>query len=353
MDDPEKSYREGVLKGTADPTELPKDPRESLKATRTKTVDGVALIPDLYTGIVTTVSGEIIPISKQEWASHWEKVAKGKAAGDSGATADMPRLAPVGLLDSYRDIANAALTGGCAPDSWKREVMFPIEKVEGAVRIEKYRPIMIVEAYRKACTGIIIKRTRKVWDKNQAISLCNSGFARGVSTVEPIMKPRVCIDRTLRKGTSLFLNGEAISKAFDSPGRAIKYITLRRLGVPESVVKFLAPTDEENEVHIISSYGITYDPPGLEKGFETQCGVKQGTPEGSFIRLAVSDIVWTEVSRISSEQCRYEPRRKGTIGVPLLAFVDGGIHLRKSHAGRQKVLDGTSRLYSLLAILYR
>ena len=79
--------------------------------------------------------------------------------------------------------------GGCVPDSWKWEVMFPIEKKnEGTVRIKKHRPIMLIEAYRKACTGFLIKRTRKVWDKNQAIRPCNSGFAQGVSTMEPIMK---------------------------------------------------------------------------------------------------------------------------------------------------------------------
>ena len=50
--------------------------------------------------------------------------------------------------------------------------------------------------------------------------------------------------------------------------------------MPKSVVDFLASLDEGNEVHIITSYRATYDPPGLEKGFEAQFGVKQGIPEG-------------------------------------------------------------------------
>ncbi len=154
-------------------------------------------------------------------------MAKGKAAGDSGVTTDMLRLAPAGLLESYREIANAALAGGCIPDSWKREVMFPIEKIEGTIRIEKHRPIMLIEACRKACTGILIKRISKVWDQHKAISASNSGFARGVSTMEPIMKLRMCIDQALRKGKPLFLNGEDLSKTFDSPERAIKDIALR------------------------------------------------------------------------------------------------------------------------------
>ena len=48
--------------------------------------------------------------------------------------------------------------------------MFLIEKIEGVVKIEKHRPIMLIDACRKACTGILIKRIRRVWDKNQAIS---------------------------------------------------------------------------------------------------------------------------------------------------------------------------------------
>ena len=65
------------------------------------------------------------------------------------------------------------------------------------------------------------------------------------------------------------------------------------------MVDFLASIDEENEVHIISSYGITYATPGLENGIGSQCGVNQGTSEGPFIWLAVDDIAWTEVERVS------------------------------------------------------
>ena len=38
------------------------------------------------------------------------------------------------------------------------------------------------------------------------------------------------------------------------------------------------------------------------------------------------------------------------ISVPLLAFVDGGIYLNRSHDGRQFVLNVTSMLYSLLGL---
>ena len=46
-----------------------------------------------------------------------ENVAKGKTAGDIGVTTDMLMLAPAGLLNAYRDITNAAMTGGYIPDS--------------------------------------------------------------------------------------------------------------------------------------------------------------------------------------------------------------------------------------------
>ena len=80
------------------------------------------------------------------------------------------------------------------------------------------------------------------------------------------------------------------------------------------MVDFLASIDEGNEVHTISSYGTTYDTHGLEKGFGAQRGVKQGTPEGPFIWLAVNDIVWTEVERVSTGQYRYETRHQEPIG---------------------------------------
>ena len=67
---------------------------------------------------------------------------------------------------------------------------------------------------------------------------------------------------------------------------------------------------------MIMPYGATYDTPGLEKGFEAQCGVKQDTPEGPFIWLTVNDIVWTEVSEISEEKYHYEPRCGPPVGSP-------------------------------------
>ena len=50
------------------------------------------------------------------------------------------------------------------------------------------------------------------------------------------MKLRMCIDEAQRRGKPIFLNGEDLSKAFDSPERVIKDIALRCLGVPKSVV---------------------------------------------------------------------------------------------------------------------
>ena len=76
--------------------------------------------------------------------------------------------------------------------------------------------------------------------------------------------------------------------------------------------------------------------------------MKQGTPEGPFVWLAVNDIVWTEVVRISTEAYQYEALKGTQISAPLLAFVDDGMYLRRSHEGRHMVLNETSNLYSLL-----
>ena len=160
----------------------------------------------------------------------------------------------------------------------------------------------------------------------------------------------MCIDQALRQGGGLFPNGEDLSKAFDSPGRAIKDIALRRLGVPKSIVDFLASLNEGNEVHIITKYGATYDTLGLEGGFEAQCGVKQGTPEGPFVWLTMNDMVWVGLVRISSEAYQYEARKGPQISAPPLAFADDGIYLNRSHDGRQFVLNVTSMLYALLGL---
>ena len=72
-------------------------------------MDRVLLTPSLHTRIVADEEGAIMPISREEWSWHWKDAAKNKAPGDSGVTTDMLRLAPGDVLESYRDIANAAL----------------------------------------------------------------------------------------------------------------------------------------------------------------------------------------------------------------------------------------------------
>ena len=47
--------------------------------------------------------------------------------------------------------------------------------------------------------------------------------------MELIMKLRMCMDEAQYRGKPLLLNGEDLSKVFDSPERVIKYIALRCL----------------------------------------------------------------------------------------------------------------------------
>ena len=80
------------------------------------------------------------------------------------------------------------------------------------------------------------------------------------------------IEQAPRRDKPLFVTEKDLSKAFASPERAIKHIALRRLGVPDSVVIFLASLDGENEVHIITIYGPHTILPGWKRGSEPSVG---------------------------------------------------------------------------------
>ena len=54
--------------------------------------------------------------------------------------------------------------------------------------------------------------------------------------------------------------------------------------------------------------------------------------------------------RISTDAYRCEARKGPQISVPLLAYVDDGIYLNRSHEGGKFVLNETSKLYSLLGL---
>jgi hypothetical protein len=162
--------RQKAVAGGTDSIDFPDDFAPLLSAFHQKTVDGQPIDPAIYEEKLVDASGAPRPISWDEWEKYWKRVAKGKAPGKSGITNDMIALAPPELQRNYLDHANVFLAGGPTPKEWKQEIIYPVAKVEGSIRIEQQRPITLLEAIREACSKIITQRLRQTWDMHEILS---------------------------------------------------------------------------------------------------------------------------------------------------------------------------------------
>ena len=366
MDEAGRVLRKNVVAGNTADLDFPEVFRNLIDAFSLKKIEGQSINSDIYTEHLVNENGQLRPIEKEEWLEYWRKVPKAKASGKSGITTDMLALASEEMLVEYLVIINRIISGGPIPEYWKKEVMFPTEKIPGTIKIEKHRPIMLLEVLRKACTGFMVQRLRKTWTKHHIISGKNTGFTSKKSTAEPILKLRTCLDNAHKYKRPLYLNGEDLSKAFDTPERAVKELALMRLGVPQAAIDFLGRFDIDNEVHILTGHGLTTEGEGSQLPFEAECGVKQGSPEGPFIWLAINDIIWSWMDKtngdnpdpydktglkVNKEELGYEYNDGGTaFFTSLLAFVDDGIYLNSSWQARQLTLNHTSILYAMLGL---
>ena len=133
---------------------------------------------------------------------------------------------------------NAVLECGMMPSGMTRELLCPLDKVEGMVDLANKRPIGLVEMRVQALLGSQMQIVDGVWHKYTVIGPFQVGCTPGMGCGSAIMNLMAKLEYSYLHKVDLYVPFNDQSKAFDTLTAELGIeAPLRRLGLPEKYLR--------------------------------------------------------------------------------------------------------------------
>ena len=108
------------------------------------------------------------------------------------------------------------------------------------------RPLKLQNVLRKMWIGMLKNRIVRVWYEHGLIDSGQHAFLKGKSTAAPICARKFVLADARYKRLFAALGDIDLHHAYDQTERWVKEMSLRRFGVPEEGLKYLAEFDRLN-----------------------------------------------------------------------------------------------------------
>ena len=141
---------------------------------------------------------------------------KKTSSGLDGITNKMIKSLPPQIIELLLILFNTCLSSGSLPDLWKKSIIIPIHKQGKPTHdINSYRPIALTSNVCKLFEKIILSRLTFFCTKNKIIPLNQSGFQKGRSTTEHLIKLTTHIKHQFSRRKNILATFFDVKKAFD------------------------------------------------------------------------------------------------------------------------------------------
>jgi len=123
------------------------------------------------------------------------------------------------------------------PEDWKEGVIIPIAKKGKGKKVEEYRGVTLMTTMYKVYAMVLAERLRIECEEKKVIPQNQTGFRKGMGTMDNIFVVNYLINRQLgkrKKAVALFVNLKA---AFDSVDRGIMYKAMRERGIRDGLIE--------------------------------------------------------------------------------------------------------------------
>jgi Reverse transcriptase (RNA-dependent DNA polymerase) len=140
---------------------------------------------------------------------------------------------PTSSLRVVLNIFNEIWHQGKLPDQWKHAIVLPFVKAgKDPTSISSYRPISLTSTLSKLMERLVKNRLEWYLETNQLLSNVQTGFRKGRSTIDQIIKLQDQVNKYINNKAhvlGLFLDFE---KAFD-------FIKLKKLGLKGKIFEWI------------------------------------------------------------------------------------------------------------------
>ena len=279
-----RKAREDGLRGVFHPdwqTTVPDQHKRLMRMVRFKARDDSDDLPSREAWY-----GDLLrPISEQEWNEEWARKSRLTSGGSSGIRPDMLKAGGHTLHTLLREFYSLSLKLVLVPPQWKRAIIVAIEKVPGVRRVDKLRPLKLLEVTMKGVVSIVKSRLRSKLEDAHLLHRWQQAFRSERRTTLSAVGIVNLIEDAIRYRKDLHLVLIDIKKAFDSVVRTIgKEAALRRLGVPLKVVEYFMELDRGNQSEVRTFWDSILDPEeGDDFLFDSLRGFAQGSADAPLL----------------------------------------------------------------------
>jgi hypothetical protein len=252
---------------------------------RKKLKNGHVICPEDFANLMDDFTDE-------EWCDYFRYKSSSTSPGLSETSVDMIRCTTAAIFAQLRQLAQLPLRTGQVFEQWYHQLLRPIPKVAGTTLAELQRPLMLLEVFRKAFGGILIKRVHAIFHKLSALEENHHAFKKNSSLDHTGMNTVLIIEDANAHYKELHAASLDIKRAYDTGERTIvQEMAMRRLGLPEAYISLAVTMDRGNLTEVVTGHGLS----GTVEGgtFRTETGYPQGADESPLLFVGGMDIPLT------------------------------------------------------------
>lgn len=172
-----------------------------------------ARLPNDAHQIATTL--DKVTVSEQEVIDLLKGLDARKATGPDGISPRLLKEAAPAIAPSLARLFNLSLSTGKVPQGWKQANVIPIFKKGARTDRDNYRPISLLSCVGKVLEKVVFKQLFNYFRENFLISIYQSGFTPGDSTVNQLVSVYHQFCEAIDKKKDIRIVFCDISKAFD------------------------------------------------------------------------------------------------------------------------------------------
>ena len=202
-----------------------------------------------------------------------------KATGPDGISPRLLKEAGSAISKPLSKLFNLSLETKTVPDIWKRANVITIYKKGEKTKIDNYRPISLLGCVGKLCERVVFKYVFNYFRTNFLLSIYQSGFQPGDSTVNQLIKVYHMLCEALDSKKEVRIVFCVISKAFDRVWHDGLVYKLKRMGIRGSLLSWFMHYLKDRQQRVVI------------QGSASEWGkIKAGVPQGSVNKSMVQSL---------------------------------------------------------------